>query len=145
MLYHLHFKSINLSPSFKLWLTCYFIYLLNEVHTGKYPPFLKSFSNKILWRSFLLCSQGPPHHLVVKPTDEVCIENGTSAGFRVEVQDEFHNVTTHSSLIVRCQVTFPWTIYTPQTVSIPTSVWLSHCWSCCKILNILYLTVTASQ
>ncbi|XP_017327848.1 structural maintenance of chromosomes flexible hinge domain-containing protein 1 isoform X1 [Ictalurus punctatus] len=47
---------------------------------------------------------GPPHHLVVKPTDEVCIENGTSAGFRVEVQDEFHNVTTHSSLIVRCQL-----------------------------------------
>lgn len=105
MLHHLHFKSINLSPSFKLWLTCYFIYLLNEVHKGKYLPFLKSFSNKILWRSFLLCSQGPPHHLVVKPTDEVCIENGTSAGFRVEVQDEFHNVTTHSSLIVRCQVT----------------------------------------
>ncbi|MCI4377610.1 hypothetical protein PGIGA_G00205450 [Pangasianodon gigas] len=47
---------------------------------------------------------GPPHQLVVKPKEEVCIENGTPAGFRVEVQDEFHNITTHSKLIVRCQL-----------------------------------------
>ncbi|XP_047666813.1 structural maintenance of chromosomes flexible hinge domain-containing protein 1 [Tachysurus fulvidraco] len=47
---------------------------------------------------------GPPHQLVVKPTDEVCIENGTAADFKVEVQDEFHNITTHSKLIVRCQL-----------------------------------------
>ncbi|TSL34555.1 Structural maintenance of chromosomes flexible hinge domain-containing protein 1 [Bagarius yarrelli] len=46
---------------------------------------------------------GPPHQLVVMPEDEVCIENGTKAEFKVEVHDEFHNITTHSKLIVRCQ------------------------------------------
>ncbi|XP_062850084.1 structural maintenance of chromosomes flexible hinge domain-containing protein 1 isoform X2 [Trichomycterus rosablanca] len=47
---------------------------------------------------------GPPHHLLVTPEDKVIIENGTAAGFRVEVQDEFQNVTTHSRLIVHCQL-----------------------------------------
>ncbi|KAK3546292.1 hypothetical protein QTP70_025718 [Hemibagrus guttatus] len=47
---------------------------------------------------------GPPHQLVVKPKDEVSIENGTATEFKVEVQDEFHNITTHSKLIVRCQL-----------------------------------------
>ncbi|KAM9500750.1 structural maintenance of chromosomes flexible hinge domain-containing protein 1 isoform 1-T1 [Clarias gariepinus] len=47
---------------------------------------------------------GPPHQLVVKPEDEVCIENGTPAGFSVDVQDEFNNITTHSKLIVHCQL-----------------------------------------
>ncbi|XP_076829513.1 structural maintenance of chromosomes flexible hinge domain-containing protein 1 isoform X2 [Brachyhypopomus gauderio] len=47
---------------------------------------------------------GPPHLLVVMPEGEVSIENGTAAGFSVEVQDEFQNITTHSKLIVRCQL-----------------------------------------
>ncbi|KAI5104111.1 structural maintenance of chromosomes flexible hinge domain-containing protein 1 [Silurus meridionalis] len=47
---------------------------------------------------------GPPHQLVVTPKEEVCIENGTPAQFRVEVHDEFQNITTHSKLIVRCQL-----------------------------------------
>ncbi|XP_060788894.1 structural maintenance of chromosomes flexible hinge domain-containing protein 1 isoform X2 [Neoarius graeffei] len=52
----------------------------------------------------IIVCPGPPHHLVVMPKDEVCIENGTPADFKVEVQDEFHNITTHSKLIVRCQL-----------------------------------------
>uniref|UniRef100_A0A4W4DSS6 SMC hinge domain-containing protein n=1 Tax=Electrophorus electricus TaxID=8005 RepID=A0A4W4DSS6_ELEEL len=47
---------------------------------------------------------GPPHLLVVSPECEVSIENGTPVGFQVEVQDEFQNITTHSKLIVRCQL-----------------------------------------
>ncbi|KAF5895762.1 structural maintenance of chromosomes flexible hinge domain-containing protein 1, partial [Clarias magur] len=47
---------------------------------------------------------GPPHQLAVKPKDEICIENGTPAGFSVDVQDEFNNITTHSKLIVHCQL-----------------------------------------
>lgn len=72
------------------------------------------FTVPILKSCLFLSSQGPPHQLVVKPTEEVCIENGTPAGFKVEVQDEFENITTHSKLIVRCQVNFSLNVYAPQ-------------------------------
>ncbi|KAI4890516.1 hypothetical protein NFI96_011443 [Prochilodus magdalenae] len=47
---------------------------------------------------------GPPHQLVVYPDDKVSIENGAPAIFKVEVQDEFQNITAHPKLIVRCQL-----------------------------------------
>uniref|UniRef100_A0AAR2JQU3 SMC hinge domain-containing protein n=1 Tax=Pygocentrus nattereri TaxID=42514 RepID=A0AAR2JQU3_PYGNA len=47
---------------------------------------------------------GPPHQLVVLPDDEVSIENGSPAPFKVEIQDEFQNITAHPKLIVRCQL-----------------------------------------
>ncbi|XP_072544127.1 structural maintenance of chromosomes flexible hinge domain-containing protein 1 [Salminus brasiliensis] len=47
---------------------------------------------------------GPPHQLVVFPEHDISIENGAPAGFKVEVHDEFQNITTHSKLIVRCQL-----------------------------------------
>uniref|UniRef100_A0A8B9H2U2 Structural maintenance of chromosomes flexible hinge domain containing 1 n=1 Tax=Astyanax mexicanus TaxID=7994 RepID=A0A8B9H2U2_ASTMX len=47
---------------------------------------------------------GPPQQLVVFPENDISIENGSPAGFKVEVHDEFQNITTHSKLIVRCQL-----------------------------------------
>ncbi|XP_066536910.1 structural maintenance of chromosomes flexible hinge domain-containing protein 1 [Hoplias malabaricus] len=47
---------------------------------------------------------GPPHQLVVFPEKEVFVENGTPAPFKLEVHDVFNNITTHSKLIVRCQL-----------------------------------------
>ncbi|XP_036453720.1 structural maintenance of chromosomes flexible hinge domain-containing protein 1 [Colossoma macropomum] len=52
----------------------------------------------------MIVRPGPPHQLVVSPEDEVSIENGSPAPFKVEVQDEFQNITAHPKLIVRCQL-----------------------------------------
>ncbi|XP_028825621.1 structural maintenance of chromosomes flexible hinge domain-containing protein 1 [Denticeps clupeoides] len=48
---------------------------------------------------------GPPHSLLVLPEEDVVtVENRTASVFRVEVHDEARNTTTHSKLIVRCQL-----------------------------------------
>ncbi|KAL1270536.1 hypothetical protein QQF64_029552, partial [Cirrhinus molitorella] len=48
---------------------------------------------------------GPPHTLVVFPDDDVLsVENRTPANFKVEVHDEYQNITTHPKLTVRCQL-----------------------------------------
>uniref|UniRef100_A0AAY5E846 SMC hinge domain-containing protein n=1 Tax=Electrophorus electricus TaxID=8005 RepID=A0AAY5E846_ELEEL len=64
-----------------------------KIHVGTFATGVTSFY-----------TLGPPHLLVVSPECEVSIENGTPVGFQVEVQDEFQNITTHSKLIVRCQL-----------------------------------------
>ncbi|XP_030635022.1 structural maintenance of chromosomes flexible hinge domain-containing protein 1 [Chanos chanos] len=75
---------------------------LNKTHTLKVViPGLKQDSQT----TELNVHPGLPHTLVVLPDDDVVtIENGTPVGFRVEVRDESSNVTTHSKLIVRCQL-----------------------------------------
>ncbi|KAM3843332.1 structural maintenance of chromosomes flexible hinge domain-containing protein 1-like [Diretmus argenteus] len=48
---------------------------------------------------------GNPHSLHVTPVDNsVTIENGNPLRFYIEVHDEAGNITTHSKMIVRCQV-----------------------------------------
>uniref|UniRef100_A0A673L4N8 Structural maintenance of chromosomes flexible hinge domain-containing protein 1-like n=1 Tax=Sinocyclocheilus rhinocerous TaxID=307959 RepID=A0A673L4N8_9TELE len=48
---------------------------------------------------------GPPHTLVVLPDGDVLsVENRTPANFRVEVHDEYQNITTQPKLTVRCQL-----------------------------------------
>uniref|UniRef100_A0A8C2GJH6 Structural maintenance of chromosomes flexible hinge domain containing 1 n=1 Tax=Cyprinus carpio TaxID=7962 RepID=A0A8C2GJH6_CYPCA len=47
---------------------------------------------------------GPPHTLVVLPEDVLSVENRTPANFRVEVHDEYQNITTQPKLTVRCQL-----------------------------------------
>uniref|UniRef100_A0A672P472 Structural maintenance of chromosomes flexible hinge domain containing 1 n=1 Tax=Sinocyclocheilus grahami TaxID=75366 RepID=A0A672P472_SINGR len=48
---------------------------------------------------------GPPHTLVVLPdSDVLSVENRTPANFRVEVHDEYQNITTQPKLTVRCQL-----------------------------------------
>uniref|UniRef100_A0A8B9H6L9 Structural maintenance of chromosomes flexible hinge domain containing 1 n=1 Tax=Astyanax mexicanus TaxID=7994 RepID=A0A8B9H6L9_ASTMX len=61
---------------------------------------LKAYSDKM----FPFVPSGPPQQLVVFPENDISIENGSPAGFKVEVHDEFQNITTHSKLIVRCQL-----------------------------------------
>lgn len=57
-------------------------------------------------QSFQIAVQpGLPHTLVVFPEDDVIsVENGTPVNIRVEVHDEYHNITTHPKLTVRCQL-----------------------------------------
>uniref|UniRef100_A0A8B9H4E5 Structural maintenance of chromosomes flexible hinge domain containing 1 n=1 Tax=Astyanax mexicanus TaxID=7994 RepID=A0A8B9H4E5_ASTMX len=62
--------------------------------------YLKAYSDKM----FPFVPSGPPQQLVVFPENDISIENGSPAGFKVEVHDEFQNITTHSKLIVRCQL-----------------------------------------
>uniref|UniRef100_A0A8C1EUT2 Structural maintenance of chromosomes flexible hinge domain containing 1 n=1 Tax=Cyprinus carpio carpio TaxID=630221 RepID=A0A8C1EUT2_CYPCA len=47
---------------------------------------------------------GPPHTLVVLPEDVLSVENRTPANFRVQVHDEYQNITTQPKLTVRCQL-----------------------------------------
>ncbi|XP_056603015.1 structural maintenance of chromosomes flexible hinge domain-containing protein 1 [Triplophysa dalaica] len=58
-------------------------------------------------QSFQIAVQpGPPHNLVVFPEgdDVISVENGNPANIRVEVHDEYHNITTHPKLTVRYQL-----------------------------------------
>uniref|UniRef100_A0A4W4DSQ1 SMC hinge domain-containing protein n=1 Tax=Electrophorus electricus TaxID=8005 RepID=A0A4W4DSQ1_ELEEL len=79
---------------------------VTKIHVGTFATGVTSFY-----------TLGPPHLLVVSPECEVSIENGTPVGFQVEVQDEFQNITTHSKLIVRCQVT-----QSPSPLPAPTKL-----------------------
>uniref|UniRef100_A0A671KCE0 Structural maintenance of chromosomes flexible hinge domain-containing protein 1-like n=1 Tax=Sinocyclocheilus anshuiensis TaxID=1608454 RepID=A0A671KCE0_9TELE len=53
----------------------------------------------------IVLQPGPPHTLVVFPDGDVLsVENRTPANFRVEIHDEYQNITTHPKLSVRCQL-----------------------------------------
>lgn len=53
----------------------------------------------------ILLQPGPPHTLAVFPDEDVLsVENRTPAKIRVEVHDEYQNITTHPKLVVRCQL-----------------------------------------
>lgn len=52
----------------------------------------------------ILLQPGPPHTLEVFPDGVLSLENGTPANFRVEVHDEYQNITTLPKLAVRCQL-----------------------------------------
>uniref|UniRef100_A0A8C2FFZ1 Structural maintenance of chromosomes flexible hinge domain containing 1 n=1 Tax=Cyprinus carpio TaxID=7962 RepID=A0A8C2FFZ1_CYPCA len=53
----------------------------------------------------IVLQPGPPHTLVVLPdVDVLSVENRTPPNFKVEIHDEFQNITTQPKLIVRCQL-----------------------------------------
>ncbi|XP_059395011.1 structural maintenance of chromosomes flexible hinge domain-containing protein 1 [Carassius carassius] len=73
----------------------------NKMYTVKvHIPGLKQDSQSLQ----IVLQPGPPHTLVVFPEDLFSVENRTPADFRVEVHDEYQNITTHPKLTVRCQL-----------------------------------------
>ncbi|XP_051755172.1 structural maintenance of chromosomes flexible hinge domain-containing protein 1 [Ctenopharyngodon idella] len=78
------------------------ISLQSKMYTLKvHIPGLKQNSQSLQ----ILLQPGPPHTLLVFPDEDVLsVENGTPANFRVEVHDEYQNITTHPKLTVRCQL-----------------------------------------
>uniref|UniRef100_A0A672P6A9 Structural maintenance of chromosomes flexible hinge domain containing 1 n=1 Tax=Sinocyclocheilus grahami TaxID=75366 RepID=A0A672P6A9_SINGR len=74
----------------------------NKMYTVKvHIPGLKQDSQSLQ----ILLQPGPPHTLVVLPdSDVLSVENRTPANFRVEVHDEYQNITTQPKLTVRCQL-----------------------------------------
>uniref|UniRef100_A0A672NIU3 Structural maintenance of chromosomes flexible hinge domain containing 1 n=1 Tax=Sinocyclocheilus grahami TaxID=75366 RepID=A0A672NIU3_SINGR len=74
----------------------------NKMYTVKvHIPGLKQDSQSLQ----IVLQPGPPHTLVVFPDGDVLsVENRTPANFRVEIHDEYQNITTHPKLSVRCQL-----------------------------------------
>ncbi|XP_050970942.1 structural maintenance of chromosomes flexible hinge domain-containing protein 1 isoform X1 [Labeo rohita] len=74
----------------------------NKMYTVKvHIPGLKQDSQSLQ----IVLQPGPPHTLVVFPDDDVLsVENRTPVNFKVEVHDEYQNITTHPKLTVRCQL-----------------------------------------
>uniref|UniRef100_A0A8C2FGC6 Structural maintenance of chromosomes flexible hinge domain containing 1 n=1 Tax=Cyprinus carpio TaxID=7962 RepID=A0A8C2FGC6_CYPCA len=74
----------------------------NKTYTVKvHIPGLKQDSQSLQ----IVLQPGPPHTLVVLPdVDVLSVENRTPPNFKVEIHDEFQNITTQPKLIVRCQL-----------------------------------------
>ncbi|XP_026071477.1 structural maintenance of chromosomes flexible hinge domain-containing protein 1-like isoform X1 [Carassius auratus] len=74
----------------------------NKMHTVKvHIPGLKQDRQSLQ----IALQPGPPHTLVVFPdSDVLSVENRTPVNFKVEIHDEYQNITTHPKLTVRCQL-----------------------------------------
>ncbi|XP_059374115.1 structural maintenance of chromosomes flexible hinge domain-containing protein 1-like isoform X2 [Carassius carassius] len=74
----------------------------NKMHTVKvHIPGLKQDRQSLQ----IVLQPGPPHTLVVFPdSDVLSVENRTPVNFKVEIHDEYQNITTHPKLTVRCQL-----------------------------------------